>query len=236
MAMENMPHGTPPAPGVGNSDPPPDERLKSAQFDYAWKWFVFHADQRTKMFNFMLVAMGLFANAIVTSIDKDLRLVAAILCAVTGIVAIIFRQIDWRNEHLVNIGEDALKQLETKWLFMGAAGEVEKTKCEKGHLNAILLRKQEDDAKLVSENWVADFYNGLKHGKHRTCLRAIALLMAALFIVGAIWIGLVGITPKSKPAAAVLVACAGTSVPPPPKHCMDKPQPTGCHANRHAPL
>jgi hypothetical protein len=33
--------------------------LVKLQFDYAWKWFSFHADQRVKMFNFMLVVFGI---------------------------------------------------------------------------------------------------------------------------------------------------------------------------------
>lgn len=28
--------------------------LEKMRFDYAWKWFNYHADQRMKMFNFIL--------------------------------------------------------------------------------------------------------------------------------------------------------------------------------------
>ena len=42
------------------------------RLDYAWKWFNFHAEQRTKMFNYMLVGLGILATAIATMVQKGL--------------------------------------------------------------------------------------------------------------------------------------------------------------------
>lgn len=64
--------------------PDPSE-LQKLRFDYAWKWFNFHAEQRTKMFNFMLIGLGIFASAIVAAIDKKLPLVAMVL-SIAGVV------------------------------------------------------------------------------------------------------------------------------------------------------
>lgn len=173
-----------PAIPATTSVPPPGKKLRLAQFDYAWKWFVFHADQREKMFNFMLVALGLFANAIVLSIDKGLPDVAFVLCAASGIVAFIFSRIDFRNEKLVNIGEDVLKELEKGWLFKDQTTKIGVTSTDKGHLHAILQRKADDDGPSPSY-YVAGLFPGLKAGKHRICLRAIAWIMVSLFLAGA---------------------------------------------------
>jgi hypothetical protein len=44
----------------------PDDpsELQKLQFDFAWKWFAYHADQRVKMFNFMLIVFGIFRRGV----------------------------------------------------------------------------------------------------------------------------------------------------------------------------
>lgn len=37
-----------------------DSDLVKMQFDYAWKWFDFHARQRTTMFNFTIILRDSF--------------------------------------------------------------------------------------------------------------------------------------------------------------------------------
>jgi hypothetical protein len=72
--------------------------LVKVQFDYAWKWFSFHADQRVEMFNFMLVAFGIFATAVVSSVDKGLpKEVSIALCLLASALALIFVRLDRRN-------------------------------------------------------------------------------------------------------------------------------------------
>jgi ABC-type uncharacterized transport system permease subunit len=55
-----------------NGTQPFPSDLHKMPFDYAWKWFAFHAEQRTKMFNFMLIVLGIFATAIAGTLDKQL--------------------------------------------------------------------------------------------------------------------------------------------------------------------
>lgn len=50
-------------------DPPTD--LHKLQFEYAWKWFSFHADQRTKVFNFMLILVGILAAGTINALECD---------------------------------------------------------------------------------------------------------------------------------------------------------------------
>jgi hypothetical protein len=73
-------------------DPPSDpSELCKLQLDYAWKWFSYHADQRVKMFNFMLIVFGIFATAVVTAMDKGLPSgFSAVLCFVASVLGLTF--------------------------------------------------------------------------------------------------------------------------------------------------
>jgi len=91
--------------------------LELMRFDYAWKWFNFHAEQRTKMFNYMLIGMGIFATALVTAIDKRLSLVATVLSSAAAVVALVFCLIDRRNRELYIAAMDVLIDMEKTVLF-----------------------------------------------------------------------------------------------------------------------
>jgi hypothetical protein len=68
--------------------------LQQLQFDYAWKWFSFHADQRIKMFNYMLVVFGVFIAGIVSALDKKISFgLIGGLCFVAGGVGAHIRPI-----------------------------------------------------------------------------------------------------------------------------------------------
>src|SRR5262245_44298025 len=95
---------------------PPSE-LHKLQFDYAWKWFNFHADQRVKMFNFMLVVFGIFAAAIVGAVGKQQAGFTAILCFVGAALAAIFVGLDARNHELLEFAEEVLTYLEKNAIF-----------------------------------------------------------------------------------------------------------------------
>src|ERR1700722_11159338 len=81
------------------------------QFSYGWKWFKYHADQRIKMFNFMLLAFGVFATALSTTLEAS-REAAVGLCVVAVLMGAIFLLLDFRNRNLTWLGEDLLAHLE----------------------------------------------------------------------------------------------------------------------------
>src|ERR1700730_14027365 len=92
--------------------------LHKLQFDYAWKWFSYHADQRVKMFNFMLIVFGIFAAGVVSALDKNLpNVVTSSLCFFAAGLAVIFIFLDRRNRDLVWLGQDVLTHLEPKVIF-----------------------------------------------------------------------------------------------------------------------
>jgi hypothetical protein len=153
--------------------------LQKLQFDYAWRWFAYHADQRLKMFNYMLVVFGIFAVGIVNTLDKHLPKVIAVGLSVSAVIlAIIFRLLDRRNRDLTWLGEDILRDLEPTVLF--DPNRLIRDSYGRNVPESILTRPPLPLCKLGFENVLL--------GKHRTLLPLISYLIAALFAAAAVWI------------------------------------------------
>jgi hypothetical protein len=177
--------------------PPADcEACSKDRFDYAWKWFAYHADQRVKMFNYMLVVVGIFAAAVTAAFDKGMPFVALALCATAAVLALVFSRLDRRNQELVHLGEDVLVDLEKTWFFKRngpptAADDNSNapaaSKEEPGILVRGRSRKAEDwhpfhdMGKSVAKTSFWKYAYDAYVGKHRFWLRATAYLIAMLF-------------------------------------------------------
>jgi hypothetical protein len=167
---------------------PPSE-LHKLQFDYAWKWFCFHADQRVKMFNYMLIVFGVFAAGVVNALHNQIPAgLVFTLCVVAGVLALIFMLLDRRNRDLVWLGEDVLMDLERETIF----GEGKKIKgrydreIDFGILWRQTLEEREwgqEFGKQSSPNWrlIRSCLHNVKLGKHRILLPGIGGLIAFLF-------------------------------------------------------
>ncbi len=92
-------------------------KLMEIRFDYAWKYFDFHAKQRTTMFNFFILFSGVLANAYVLLFNNNYYFLSIFVAFLGVSIAIIFIFIDRRNEELVHIAEDVLLCLEREVLF-----------------------------------------------------------------------------------------------------------------------
>jgi hypothetical protein len=173
------------------ADDEPSE-LQKLQFDYAWKWFSFHADQRIKMFNYMFVVFGIFAVAIVNAVINHLpNIVTVTLCFIASFVALTFARLDRRNRDLVWFGEDVLMHLERERIF-GADIQIEgrygtnvsfgilwRQALEEGRATARIRSVPHNSACARLTIWLRDAHRG----KHRVWLPIISYLIAALFIV-----------------------------------------------------
>jgi len=107
-------------PGSGNGSS--DEQIQKLRFDYAWKFFEFHAKQRTTMYNFFLVfsAIIITAQMKLISMDDSASMVFLVALSILGILmTVFFIFLDRRNEELVRCAEMVLKILEKEYIFKG---------------------------------------------------------------------------------------------------------------------
>lgn len=148
------------------------------QFDYAWKWFSYHADQRTKMFNYMLIAMGIFATATVNAFNAGLLGVVVLLCLTSAVFAYSFSRLDKRNEELVRLGEEVLAHLERSALF-AVPPQIQNRKGTP--IDFGILRRQAITDASFPRTWQSDAWRG----RHRFWLPALAKLIALLFVLAA---------------------------------------------------
>lgn len=152
------------------------------QFEYAWNWFSYHADQRVKMFNYMFVGLGLFATAIITAIDKGLyKIIPITLSLIAGALAIAFYFLDKRNEYLVRLGEDVLFSLEKQALFGSSA--FMRSRFSGRVTKGILLRQHRENP---TYRGLEKKFDDAIHGRHRFWLRGMALLLALMFVAAAL--------------------------------------------------
>ncbi len=181
--------------------PNPPSELHKLQFDYAWKWFSFHADQRTKMFNYMLLVFGIFAAGIVNALDKHLpNLVTADLCFIAAALALIFARLDRRNRDLVWFGEDVLMHLERVGIF---GTDVKINGRYDSKIDFGVLWRQALEERVASNRisnalpnrgcaplitWLRDAWLG----KHRVWLPTVSYLIAIVFFSAGILILLFG--------------------------------------------
>lgn len=163
--------------------PNEDLELLKLRLDYAWKWFSFHADQRTKMFNFMLIVLGIFANAVVGAVTGGMPRLAFWLCVVSSVLAFVFALLDRRNRDLVWLGEDVLRQLERQQLF-GEQVEISNVKGEKVPFGILWRQARSENTWLSRDDFIARLRDAWL-GKHRVWLRSIALLIGVIFLIGA---------------------------------------------------
>ena len=173
-----------------SSDKPIDGKITDSdivklQLDYGWKWFNFHADQRTKMFNYMLIALGIFSASVVNAIDKKLYAESFVLCLFGSLVSIIFSRLDRRNQDLVRFGEEVLTKLERDTLF-GEFATISNRKGETIPFGILWHQKRQEAMKRrgVIRQWIWD----AAVGKHRIWLRGITYLVALVFAAAAAYI------------------------------------------------
>ena len=114
--LERMTTDVPNAPVAAPGGSKVDD-LTKMQFDYAWKSFDFHAKQRTTIFNYFMVIVGILANALVTAYKEGYQALVypiALLGAATSVAFIVF---DIRNRQLVRQAEDVLEKLEDSQIY-----------------------------------------------------------------------------------------------------------------------
>jgi hypothetical protein len=99
-------------------------KLINARFEYAWRFFDFHAKQRTTMFSFFVVFSGFLINAFALLLQKNEHSALFFVALFGAAITVSFIFLERRNEELVHIAEDVLLALERKILFKDIEEEV----------------------------------------------------------------------------------------------------------------
>jgi hypothetical protein len=134
----------------------------------------------------MLIVFGIFATAVVTSVDKHLPQIMSIaLCIIAAILALVFVLLDRRNRDLVWLGEDVLVELERKNIF--GESETINNRENKAVPFGVLWRQAREDRERGAGWWHAAWL-----GKHRIWLRAVGCLFSISFVAAAFWIWMHG--------------------------------------------
>ncbi len=93
-----------------------DESQKDRMRTYAWNYFVYHAEQRMKTFNFYLALVGALVAGTLAVLGKspgDFIRLPSYLCLVIAFLSLMFGLLDRRNAQLVKNGEKALTYLDS---------------------------------------------------------------------------------------------------------------------------
>jgi hypothetical protein len=162
------------------------------RLDYAWKWFDFHAEQRTKMFNYMLLGLGIFSTGLVTAIEKRLLPEALALSVAAVVITAAFWRMDHRNRWLYRLAQDVLVECEDTFLF----GSVSP---------GIASRMDKEDGKLPKgfERWLEE----LKVGRHRVFMPLVIFVFGLLFLGAGIRVGYMMLHRDESPTDKTIVCC-----------------------------
>ena len=86
--------------------------ISNEVFNYAWNWFEYHANQRMIAFRYFLIFLGITAVALNNAIEVNNFHFVIIIGVLGSFISIAFFVLEVRNEKLVNLGRDALKEIE----------------------------------------------------------------------------------------------------------------------------
>ncbi len=100
-----------------------DMRSRELRFEFAWRWFSLHANQRISLVGFFVISAGILANAYVTLIHDGFNLQASFLGLAAAVVSMGFVLLDRRNRQLVRIGEHLLAEQQAELTTTGQARE-----------------------------------------------------------------------------------------------------------------
>jgi hypothetical protein len=106
--------------------------ISKARQQYGWAWFDFHARQRTTIFNYFLITLGLVINAYATLMQSGLYYIGALVAFAGAVAAYGFLCLEIRNSQLVHWGEAVLEQSERNFLFAGIDRQNEVMKKQAG--------------------------------------------------------------------------------------------------------
>ncbi len=109
---------------LSRANPPEDARatveLEKMRFELSWRYFDFHARQRTQLFHFFIILTPFMLGGCFYLFKERTTLghLPSVVAPVVGaILALVFFGLDRRNKQLINVGERAIRLFEKHLLF-----------------------------------------------------------------------------------------------------------------------
>ena len=167
-----------------------DSEIFNTRFEYAWKYFNFHATQRTTMFSFFLVFSGISINACVLLLNSEKYILLGLSSLMGIVMSIMFIFLERRNEELVHISEDILRTIEKEVLFKNSKHQIEWPKRRSLWGRMIEFKEKEVPIGIFIRQDYDKENCGESRNLHGTWLPWIEIMMGFMyltFFVYAIW-------------------------------------------------
>ncbi len=167
--------------------PDPDANtVFSQQLHLAWEHFKFHAEQRTRMFHFFLLAVALLLNAfslLIRSEDPEYKAYAFVLLCIGGLLSTMFLSLDVRNTQLLEQSETLLRKIEETTLYRDEKwqGETDGGKIKLGIFSREAVMKEYVKTKFRFGNWPILRWIIVHNIKHKLSVRSIQVVAILSF-------------------------------------------------------
>lgn len=155
------------------------------QHDAAWRYFQFHADQRIKVFQFYIAAigavfagLGIAANASNEGLPME-GLTFGLL--VVALVSLNFMALDARNQYLIGLAVDELVRHEEQNLFASVDNRTHSTRGNPG----LFKREDEEDIAIAQ---LGKLIPGTSLLKHNYLIRGTQFCVIAASWLGAAFV------------------------------------------------
>ena len=109
---------------LSRAEPPEDARatmeFEKMRFELSWRYFDFHARQRTQLFHFFIIlAPFMFGGCFYLFREREMvgYMPGQIASCAGAILAIIFFGLDRRNRQLIHFSERVMRLIEEQFLF-----------------------------------------------------------------------------------------------------------------------
>ncbi|MCP3403529.1 hypothetical protein [Bradyrhizobium sp. CCGB20] len=116
---------------ISSAKPPEDARatmeFEKMRFELAWRYFDFHAKQRTQLFHFFIIlAPFLFGGCFYLFREREMvGYTPGMIASLAGaLLAIFFFGLDRRNRQIIHLSERAIRLIEAQLLFAHGFREI----------------------------------------------------------------------------------------------------------------
>lgn len=176
--------------------PNPDSNtVFSERLRFAWEHFRFHAEQRTRVFHFFLLAVALLLSAFSVLVDNEnakYQKYAYLVLCIGGVLSTMFLSLDVRNVQLLEQSEALLRKMEKDTLYTDWRDEIDGGEIKLGILSreAVLKEYVQSKFRIRSAPFLRWFL--VDNIKHKLSIR----LIHGMAILG-FWIGAYAAAPST---------------------------------------